>query len=478
MKKFKNIFICTTIFTFLIIFMPITIKEAKAATRGEDIVSYAKNFIGVPYVGGCMNPNVGFDCSGLACYVYSHFGYNIGRTTYDQVNIGEPISYSEMEPGDLVFMLGSYSAPRHVGIYVGNGQVIHAPGRGGAVRIDNIYHFVNARRIVETTKYNCWDNANGYWCYYNDNGYLSVGWNFIPWGDNKSWYYFDNNGAMLTGWHKQVYDDGNEVWYYLNESGAMISNSWYRISFSGNDEWFYFNENGGMLTGWQKINYGGNDEWFYFDSYGVMVTGWYKVNDTWYYFNENGIMLTGWQKINYDNKDEWFYFDESGAMLKGWQYIKGDNNTLNWHYFDGWGRMIKDKVVEGYPLDINGIWNDPNKVLEDNSDALKDDNLKDDFKNNDESIKEDVSNKEDDGKKDYNSIEDNKKDELLEDKVDDTTLNENQTIKSNDALKNEEFNNLKDLKDDKNSNENKSPKEKDTKEFKKNIIKNSDIAIK
>ena len=70
--------------------------------NGQDIVNYAKNFLGVRYVYGGSSPN-GFDCSGLVQYVYKHFGINISRTTKTQINDGREVGRNNLQLGDLVF---------------------------------------------------------------------------------------------------------------------------------------------------------------------------------------------------------------------------------------------------------------------------------------------------------------------------------------------------------------------------------------
>lgn len=98
--------------------------------NGSDIVEYAKNFLGVPYVLGGMSPNGGFDCSGLVKYIYGHFGINISRTTKTQINEGKEVGKNQLQLGDLVF-----PSSGHVTLYVGNGKVIHAPQPGDHVKI-------------------------------------------------------------------------------------------------------------------------------------------------------------------------------------------------------------------------------------------------------------------------------------------------------------------------------------------------------
>ena len=110
--------------------------------NGNDIVNYAKSFLGVPYVFGGQSPS-GFDCSGLVQYVYKHFGINISRTTKTQINDGVEVAKNELQAGDLVFPSNS-----HVTLYIGNNKVIHAPQLGEKVKISNMWAFWRARRIL------------------------------------------------------------------------------------------------------------------------------------------------------------------------------------------------------------------------------------------------------------------------------------------------------------------------------------------
>ncbi len=104
------------------------------------VADIAWNYIGVPYVWGGTDPS-GFDCSGLAQYCYAMAGYSIGRDTYAQAaNIsskGQMVySVGELQPGDLLFPHSG-----HVGIYIGNNQMIHAPYPGESVKCVGVYGF-------------------------------------------------------------------------------------------------------------------------------------------------------------------------------------------------------------------------------------------------------------------------------------------------------------------------------------------------
>ena len=109
----------------------------KSSTRGSasrsQIIAYAKRFIGVPYVWGGSTPK-GFDCSGLTSYVYRNAaGINLPRRAVHQRGAGRFVSKSQALPGDMV----NYSS--HVGIYLGNGYMIHAPKPGDRVKIARVY---------------------------------------------------------------------------------------------------------------------------------------------------------------------------------------------------------------------------------------------------------------------------------------------------------------------------------------------------
>lgn len=114
----------------------------------SSLISYAYQFIGRPYVFGATGPD-SFDCSGFTQYVYKNaLGIGLSRTTYTQVNEGKQVSRDQLQPGDLVFTEGPASAPGHVGIYVGNGNMIHAARPGVGVVVGPIYNFSTARRIL------------------------------------------------------------------------------------------------------------------------------------------------------------------------------------------------------------------------------------------------------------------------------------------------------------------------------------------
>lgn len=114
-------------------------QTATVSASASGIITYAKQFLGTPYVWGGSTP-AGFDCSGFVQYVYAHFGVQLDRVTYSQENDGQVISVSQAQPGDLLFW-GSRGNSYHVAIYLGNGQYIHAPQPGESVKIGSVQYF-------------------------------------------------------------------------------------------------------------------------------------------------------------------------------------------------------------------------------------------------------------------------------------------------------------------------------------------------
>ena len=116
-------------------------KEAAEAARrqkGVDLVKYAKQFLGNPYVYGGTSLTRGTDCSGFVKSVYAHFGVSRPRTSYAMRKVGYAVSYSEIQPGDIVCF------PGHVGIYAGNGQVVNAINERKGIGMSDLY----ARKII------------------------------------------------------------------------------------------------------------------------------------------------------------------------------------------------------------------------------------------------------------------------------------------------------------------------------------------
>ena len=112
--------------------------------KGQDIANYACKFIGNPYVAGGTSLTNGADCSGFVMSVYKNFGINLPRSSYSQSTVGKGVSYSDARPGDVIYYGG------HVGIYIGNGQIVHASTERTGIKITSATYrnIVTVRRIV------------------------------------------------------------------------------------------------------------------------------------------------------------------------------------------------------------------------------------------------------------------------------------------------------------------------------------------
>lgn len=111
----------------------------------SDVIDYAKQFVGNPYVWGGTDPHTGADCSGFLQYVFAHFGIRIPRTSYEQRTAGKRVSYSNMKPGDIVCYSG------HVAMYIGNNQILHARNERAGIGITSNPRYrtiVTIRRVL------------------------------------------------------------------------------------------------------------------------------------------------------------------------------------------------------------------------------------------------------------------------------------------------------------------------------------------
>ncbi|MCX4394528.1 NlpC/P60 family protein [Streptomyces sp. NBC_00053] len=111
-------------------------SDSDATTKAAKVLAFARAQIGKPYVWGATGP-ASYDCSGLTQAAWKAAGVDIPRTTWDQVKIGTRVATADLRPGDLVFFYDDIS---HVGIYKGDGMMIHAPKPGANVREESIYY--------------------------------------------------------------------------------------------------------------------------------------------------------------------------------------------------------------------------------------------------------------------------------------------------------------------------------------------------
>jgi cell wall-associated NlpC family hydrolase len=113
-------------------------KKQKKLTKRQVIINAAKSLIGLDYWPGGQDSDYGYDCSGLTQFCYNAAGIDIPRVSRDQYTSCEKVDESELKPGDLIFFNTLGNGVNHVGIYLGSGDFIHAPGIGHQIRTDTI----------------------------------------------------------------------------------------------------------------------------------------------------------------------------------------------------------------------------------------------------------------------------------------------------------------------------------------------------
>lgn len=113
-----------------------------------ELVEYAKQFLGNPYVWGGTSLTKGADCSGFVLSVFKQFGVTLSHSSRAQANEGKKISASDLQPGDLVFYGNSSGTINHVALYIGGGQVIHASSPSTGIRISK-YNYRTPVKYVD-----------------------------------------------------------------------------------------------------------------------------------------------------------------------------------------------------------------------------------------------------------------------------------------------------------------------------------------
>lgn len=119
-------------------------QSSGGSGKGKDIANYACQFVGNPYKAGGTSLTNGADCSGFVWAVYQHFGISLPRSSYAQSGVGKAVSYSEAQPGDIIYYGG------HVGIYIGGGQIVHASTERTGIKIAPATYrsIITIRRVI------------------------------------------------------------------------------------------------------------------------------------------------------------------------------------------------------------------------------------------------------------------------------------------------------------------------------------------
>jgi cell wall-associated NlpC family hydrolase len=110
-----------------------------APGSGHPVLDSASAYLGVPYLWGGTDPATGLDCSGLVQRAFADIGVDVPRVSADQARAGIPVDgLAEARPGDLVYWAGRGGRPNHIGIYMGDGKMLHAPRTGDVVRVADV----------------------------------------------------------------------------------------------------------------------------------------------------------------------------------------------------------------------------------------------------------------------------------------------------------------------------------------------------
>lgn len=120
------------------------VAAASGSAKGQEIANFACQYVGYPYKAGGTSLTEGADCSGFVWAVYKSFGYSLPRSSYAQSGAGTGVSYSDAQPGDIIYYGG------HVGIYIGNGRIVHASTERTGIKTESATYrsIITVRRII------------------------------------------------------------------------------------------------------------------------------------------------------------------------------------------------------------------------------------------------------------------------------------------------------------------------------------------
>ena len=256
------------------------------------------------------------------------------------------------------------------------------------------WHFVqeNGRTYYKKgdIKETDWRVIDGKTYYFDYNGEMVVGWQYIPMpvkgytigpypngirlegSPMPEWYYFDKNGVLqeFVGWKALEVKTKDSVGRKYGEKRTKPEDKQEKSFYTN----YYFNQNHSLETGWLydqsnwyylakkgdsgNKNLGGEklvgwiqdaSTWYYLDpTTGIMQTGWKQLGNKWYYLRSSGAMATGW----YQDGSTWYYLDnKNGDMTTGWFQVNG-----KWYYAYSSGALAVNTTVDGYYVNYNGEW--------------------------------------------------------------------------------------------------------------------------
>ncbi|CGE84616.1 choline binding protein J [Streptococcus pneumoniae] len=255
-----------------------------------------------------------------------------------------------------------------------------------------------------------WRVIDGKTYYFDYNGEMVVGWQYIPMpvkgytigpypngirlegSPMPEWYYFDKNGVLqeFVGWKALEVKTKDSVGRKYGEKRTKPEDKEEKSFYTN----YYFNQNHSLETGWlydqsnwyylakteiNGENYIGGERragwindgsaWYYLDpTTAAMQTGWQYLGNNWYYLRSSGAMATGWAYVG----NNWYYLRSSGAMSTGWvkdgsiwYYLNASNGDMKtgwfqingkWYYAYGSGALAVNTTVDGYYVNYNGEW--------------------------------------------------------------------------------------------------------------------------
>lgn len=123
---------------------PAPAASSSGSSKGQQIANFACQYVGYPYKAGGTSLTEGADCSGFVWAVYKAFGYSLPRSSYAQSGAGTAVSYSDAQPGDVIYYGG------HVGIYIGNGRIVHASTERTGIKTESATYrsIITVRRMI------------------------------------------------------------------------------------------------------------------------------------------------------------------------------------------------------------------------------------------------------------------------------------------------------------------------------------------